>query len=569
MRYQDAGNVRRYHKRIRSHYQRYGPNLTDVTYAGETDNSLIDFKYSTSIYRSNDYVRGRHKIRYDVKGDASFTRMVFFQMAADSYNYNGGSEHAYGYAGNLTPTTQWTTGGPSTPVQLTGKLPWFSTLNCRVDPYVKSQTGAQRGFIIRSWKARINGIDNVSPYFKASGSRVDLVPPPGVTALKAGDYIEAEIERVYFGQAASAYYGEDEHFRTAMQNYGNQHSMVMREALGNDLSVNVSTGSLEKSYPVQIQASNNTAEFSITGGIGYVPITLTGISDYRSPLLEEYKGSAWVALDSTTGGGNAWQADYEPESGTWQLTINVRLDSAAYQDIPALRDNAITRTFRFRQAGAPSVTVAAADVAVPGVPMALALTLSSSNSGIYAVSSNNMLIPNQNLIVTGSGTNRILTFTPNAGIQGSALITVYIVDANGQVMVKSVSVNINARLAWQTAYLEGITDPNIIGNDKDPDGDGRINSWEYEAGTNPLDVSDFFSISSFEPFVLPNLNRVTVSARAGRVYHLERTFNLLAPTTWMNITQTATLPGDQMITLEDLDPPESGSLFYRVRVFAP
>lgn len=354
LRYYDGGNTRRFQKRIRSQYQRYGPNLTDVTYAGETDNSLIDFKYSTSIYRSNDYVRGRHKIRYEAKNDATFRRMVFFQMASDNYNFNPGTAHAYGYAGDLAPTGEWTSGGFSTPVALTGALPWFSTLNCPVDSNVFSTTGAQRGFIIRSWNARINGQDNVPPYFVASGSRVDLVPPPGVTALKAGDYIEAEIERVYFGQDASAYYGEDDHFRTALQTYGNQHQMVMREAIGNDLSVNVTTGTLEKSYPVQIQATNNTAAFSITGGIGYVPITLTGLTDYRSPLLEEYSGGAWSALDATTSGGNAWQADYEPESGTWQLTINVRLDDATYQDITAMRDSAVTRIFRFRPAAAPS-----------------------------------------------------------------------------------------------------------------------------------------------------------------------------------------------------------------------
>ena len=408
LRYYDGGNTRRFQKRIRSRYQRYGPNLTDVTYAGETDNSLIDFKYSTSIYRSNDYVRGRHQIRYEVKSDASFKRMVFFQMASNDYNFNPGTAHAYGYAGDLAATSEWTSGGFSTPVALTGALPWFSTLNCPVDNNVPSQTGAQRGFIIRSWNARINGQDNVPPYFVASGSRVDLVPPPGVTALKAGDYIEAEIERVYYGQDASAYYGEDDHFRTALQTYGNQHQMVMREAIGNDLSVNVTTGSLEKSYPVQIQATNNTAEFSITGGIGYVPVTLTGLTNYRSPLLEEYSGGAWGALDATTGGGNAWQADYEPESGTWQLTINARLDDAAYQDITAMRDSAVTRIFRFRPAGAPTdIALSATSIAENNSANATVGTLAALDAGATCTFS----------LVTGTGDTDNAAFT----IAGSSL----------------------------------------------------------------------------------------------------------------------------------------------------
>ncbi len=408
LRYNDGANTRRFHKRIRSQYQRYGPNLTDVTYAGETDNSLIDFKYSTSIYRSNDYVRGRHKIRYEVKNDAAFRRMVFFQLPSDDYSFNAGTAHAYGYAGDLAPTGEWTSGGFSTPVALTGALPWFSTLNCPVDRNVSSQTGTQRGFIIRSWNARINGQDNVPPYFVSSGSRVDLVPPPSVTALKAGDYVEAEIERVYFGQDASAYYGEDDHFRTALQTYGNQHQMVMREAIGNDLSVNVTTGTLENSYPVQIQATNNTAAFSVTGGIGYVPITLTGLTDYRSPLLEEYVGGVWGALDATTSGGNAWQSDYEPESGTWQLTINVRLDDAAYQDITAMRDNAATRIFRFRSAAAPTdIGLSATSIAENNSANATVGTLAVPNaSSTYTFS-----------LVAGTGDTNNAAFT----IAGSSL----------------------------------------------------------------------------------------------------------------------------------------------------
>ena len=258
---------------------------------------------------------------------------------------------SYGYGDQLSQTAQWTTTNVTTPVELTGNLPWFSTLNCPSDPTL-SRNGSTRGFIIRSWNARINGQDGVKPYFVSNGSRFDLVPPPGVTSLKAGDYVEAEIERVYFGQVAADYYGGDANFATTMQSYGNTHSMVIREAIGNDLAVGVTQGTLERSYPIQIRTIDNTAGFSVTGGIGYVPVTFTGLSDYRDPLLEERIGASWVPLSQAYDGKDFWQAEHEPATASWQITFNVKLDRA-YQNITALRDTPVIRTFRLRQAAAP------------------------------------------------------------------------------------------------------------------------------------------------------------------------------------------------------------------------
>lgn len=368
LRYHDGSNTRRFQQRIRTRYQRYGPGLTDVTYAGLTDDSKIEYQYSASLCRSNDITRGRHRIRYDVKADAAFNRMVFFQLASDNYNYNGGNTHAYGYGDQLAPAAQWTTSNVTTPMPLTGTQPWFSTLNCPVDSTVPSQTGATRGFIVRSWSARINGQDNVAPHFVSNGSRIDLVPPAGVSSLKAGDHVEAVIDRVYFGQAATAYYGGDVNLTTAMQGYGNTNQMVLREAIGNNLAVVVTSGALEESYPIRIRTLNNQAQFRVTRGLGYVPMTFTGITDYRKPLLEEYVGANWVAIDQSTAGKDFWQADYDPVAAAWEITFNVKLDGA-YQDIAALRDTPVTRTFRFRQAGAASATVVPPPGAcIPGVP---------------------------------------------------------------------------------------------------------------------------------------------------------------------------------------------------------
>lgn len=570
LRYYSSFISRRYQKRIRTRYQRYGPNLTDVTYAGLTDDSKIEYQYSASLYRSNDITRGLHRIRYDVKSDTPFNRMVFFQLASDNYNYNGGNTHAYGYGDQSAPAAQWTTTNVTTPTPLTGNLPWFSTLNCPVDSTVPSQTGATRGFIVRSWNARINGQDGVAPHFVSKGSCLDLVPPPGVSTLKAGDYVEAEIERVYFGQAASAYYGGDANLTTAMQTYGNTHEMVMREAIGNQLTVAVTNGSLENSYPIRIQTQHNQAQFSVTGGLGYVPMTFTAVTDYRNPLLEEKVGRNWIAIDQSAVGKDFWQADYDPVAAAWEITFNVKLD-AAYQDIAALRDAPVTRTFRFRQAGAPTATIIPPGAGIPGVPSQLFIVLVAgdlpvSGVAIQAISSNEEILPTTGIVVSGNGPNRTLSFTSSPGQVRPVTITIdlYLTDSEGKTSVVSVPYTVDAYEAWKQRFFSGINDPDVIGDACDPDGDGRSNIDEYAAGTDSRDPNDIL-----QALITQDGNEValTVLGRAGRCYALERSISL-APPAWLEADRTETLPADRTLVFSDLVPPAPHA-FYRICAIAP
>ena len=81
---------------------------------------------------------------------------------------------------------------------------------------------------------------------------------------------------------------------------------------------------------------------------------------------------SWVSGGDFSGssGTNPWwqlaRTDLPPGQW-WQVTFNVKLD-AVYQDIATLRDAPVTRTFRFRQDGAPSVGLDDPGPATPGVP---------------------------------------------------------------------------------------------------------------------------------------------------------------------------------------------------------
>jgi len=360
LRYYDSGGTQRRHSRMRTQYARYCPNLTEVMYAGQSDDGKIALSYSASLQRSDDYSRGYHQVSINVVSNVSFSRLVFFQVPADTYAYNNGTNLAYGDIDHTNATRTWyATGGLNknigTAVALTNNQPWVSIASSGQESAYRP---AAKGYVIRSWNARINGVTNVPPYLiehslgnssSTPGSSLDLVPPPGVTTLQPGDYVQAVIERFYVPESPGDYYGPDQNLNQAVTNYGNTYAMAVREAIGNNLAVNMQSGTLIQTLPaIKIGLNSEFAQFAITGGLNYGPVTFMGASTYQYPTIEELVGTNWIMINQSVNGNDFWQADFNGTNRTWDITFNLKLGSTNYQDIGGLKNSPVTRTFRFR-----------------------------------------------------------------------------------------------------------------------------------------------------------------------------------------------------------------------------
>ncbi len=205
---------------------------------------------------------------------------------------------------------------------------------------------ANRGIVVRRWDARLGG-KKAAPWIAEIGalvrgadtSLVDFLPPPGVNELLPGDYVEAEVVHVIVPQFASDYYGPNENLRQALTTGENTWKMIYREAVGNYLEVKMTRGGkLERSYPIRIRSQGGEIAFTVTGGLGYVPVTFTGLSDYRGHRLERNVEGAWVELDQSHAGKDFWQADFDPLAGCWELTYSLPLDT--------VRDERLRQEFR-------------------------------------------------------------------------------------------------------------------------------------------------------------------------------------------------------------------------------
>lgn len=338
--YTKKNGNRAWHSSIKTQYKRYSPNITEVTYAGTMDDNSMDFEYTASIARSDDMIRGFYKIKLKVLKNVDFNDFVVFQAAAPTYHYTVSNTLAWGNEKGLKKEWLATIGNTAkytTAKQVAqGKTPWFSFTNSEFTSSENHFLPANRGFIIRKWNAKINGHENVLPWFaeynaiighgKSSGI-INITPPNVCTSFKEGDFIEAEIELFIIPSSADDYYGPNINFANALKAKANSWEMVYREAIGNNIDVNVTKGKLVDNYPIKIEAEEGKVEISLTGGLGYVPLTITNVLSYKNPELFRKENGEWKIVNQEVHGNDFWQTEYNATNGTWDISFNINLDS--------------------------------------------------------------------------------------------------------------------------------------------------------------------------------------------------------------------------------------------------
>lgn len=337
--YYDANNQYQHLVRMKAAYDSHGPNLTDVTYAGVTADGCIAARINVSLPRCDDMTRAYHSFRYDVLKPTSFSRLAFYQVGSDGYHWHQYNLLARGNEKGLLE--EWTParGGKKydrTGIACDGNVPWFSLHAAVPGDHGKAPKGAwaNRGLVVRSWKARLGGKD-VPPFASVFGTLAGNVPsanlelsaPPQVTQLLPGDYVEAQVELLILPMSADDYYGPNENLRMSLKSGGNTWKPVFRQAAGNSLKVRAVRGELLRAYPPAVKAdATGQAEVEITGGLGYVPVTFAGLASHVGELWL-VDGQNKSRVDQSVHGNDYWQCDYDATGKAWSVTYNVSLDT--------------------------------------------------------------------------------------------------------------------------------------------------------------------------------------------------------------------------------------------------
>ncbi|MDA7920238.1 LamG domain-containing protein [Verrucomicrobiales bacterium] len=333
------------HSSMQAVYIRHGPCLTEVTYSGKAGPN-ITHRETVSLARTDDLIRGTYRIRMDVNAATDFSRFVIFQVGSDTYNST--REKAFAFGDNEGVKEEWKAqwGGDiyqTQPKEGSGKTPWISLHQGESTKPHESGAWANRGIVIREWKARLGGKE-ARPWIaergltrhKQESSTIDILPPPDLARFETGDYIEATIEHIIAPQTPEDYYGPNESLRKALTQHPNGWETIYREAKGNHRVADVSKGKLIHRYPnIAIEAQDEKAAFTLQGGIGYVPLTFSNLKSHSSYVLT-VDGKT---LDQSVHGNDFWQTDYDAGTKTWSQTYNVPITDDKVHQLALEIDN--------------------------------------------------------------------------------------------------------------------------------------------------------------------------------------------------------------------------------------
>ena len=296
--YLDPAGRRQHFSRVRTAYLEHGPNLSRVLYAGDTQDGNVRVRVEAMTPRSDDINRALHHLRYDVVKRTPFSRLAFYQLGADRYNdtqferlamgTEAGLKDEWGFVkGGLKYDRRYISGG--------GRVNWVSLHQAVFDP--KAGPSANRGLIVRSWKARLGGKEVPNPSFsfygtedQRPGMNVELSPPPGVKELLPGDYVEATVEVLAMPTAADDYYGPNEGLRRALALGANTWKPIFREAAQGAVVAKAEVGTLRQSLPVEVSCANDRAKVTLVGGLAFIPIRFSGLRRCDGPAPFPHPG---------------------------------------------------------------------------------------------------------------------------------------------------------------------------------------------------------------------------------------------------------------------------------------
>ena len=315
--YHDSANKFRWLKRLKTCYYQTGPNLTEVLYSGVTDDDKIRVNYTSRMMSTLDYHRHFHAYNYEFLADvANPRRLSFFKMAADYYNFAVYDNFYIGDTSGLLATENINAGddpiaGGNTykgdSISMDDKWLSIDDLSSSSGSYAAQ---ALRGLIPLS--STLNGADlplHLHKYGRKWGGRpatvlLEFSADSVVRSYSAGDVVAGEIQFILPPQHVDNYWGSDGELIARLSGYGDANWQPVRDELVENIqmAVSVHQGTLEDNYPLEIQATTGKrvlTDFTVTrGGIGHIPLLLTGADAGLELKVQRYSSGGWVNLEA-------------------------------------------------------------------------------------------------------------------------------------------------------------------------------------------------------------------------------------------------------------------------------
>lgn len=322
------------------------PNLAELTLVGNTSSLKVKAEMGMHIARSRDYTKMFYTFKYTFVQDVKFSRLAFFTLGADNYNDKAYEKLVYGnedgYLGEIKVPTKAEKPHPAyleEGIEVTGSNIWAVQLGFKDEKY----NYCDKAMVVREFNANINGTTYTTPALNAFVSQNGVtsmtceltLPKSAGKTIKAGSVVTGCVEVVILPTDRDLYTGPNEYIKNLDASVFGKWEQAHLYAVNGKLDYSATVGELLSTWPAQIKAAAPTngvvADFSITGGIGYVPVTITGLDSYSGYRLFKVENGTEVMVDQSVHGNDYWQCYYDVNTGKYELTFNVEQNITSSQ----------------------------------------------------------------------------------------------------------------------------------------------------------------------------------------------------------------------------------------------
>eukprot|EP00520_Triparma_pacifica_P017112 CAMPEP_0118668116 /NCGR_PEP_ID=MMETSP0785-20121206/20171_1 /TAXON_ID=91992 /ORGANISM="Bolidomonas pacifica, Strain CCMP 1866" /LENGTH=1288 /DNA_ID=CAMNT_0006562661 /DNA_START=833 /DNA_END=4697 /DNA_ORIENTATION=- len=348
-----------YPKSVESTIWSSGPCFSNSTITSVTDDEKVTSRVEVSGSRTNDFVRVFLKVRHEAIEDVSFSRLSFFQVAAETYNYNNlPEEYVVGSGSTVSDTIARTCTGVTSKAsdkmyyeggiyreEMTGDGPWFlSMVKNQADADVAYVDNAMvvgdRGLVVREFKAKIGGVELTRPSWSLLCDKIEFGTTASVNTMKKGDYWEAKMEFLVLPRQVDYGTAQENSDSASLDDLAtmSEWQRVREQATRGSLKVTGGDGVVvESEYPIGLKGVLGQVRFSVSGGrsLGYVPIVIAGLQTakrgsgvdlWKRDASDETGNWSQTSSQATLGeSSNYYQANWDRESQTFELVFNVEM----------------------------------------------------------------------------------------------------------------------------------------------------------------------------------------------------------------------------------------------------
>lgn len=320
----DQGKLLTWQGTVRE-YEMIGPNLSHVRVTERSAKDRMRQQIDSYLPRGNSINRSYFKVKLEALEDIAFNELALFQLGNDYYNEMESTKIAWGNQDGLlkeaTPSAaEW--GTVMEPVQLSGEQPWVSLYANAPEPEARGR--AVRGIVVRDYRAELDGKVYDAPWLASARTmsrlNAELVLPPEIKQLKAGDTIEFTVEMDIFPLSAEVYFGEDTALKQRLEATPDSWELTAYEAKQQQVRINDKAQVFPATY--ELTAAKQQT-FTVSSHSQMDTVCVTGLADPETWTLEELFEGKSVPLGERFRVEAQPQVVYFPETGTWTAVLSL------------------------------------------------------------------------------------------------------------------------------------------------------------------------------------------------------------------------------------------------------